>query len=117
VLANSLCVSIGEAKDRADGRSEAIPTSSFGFQSFAAFCRKPVELGFAASVGCFPIGGEEFTVFEAVQRGVERTFRRLNDASGDLFQALRNCVAVDWTKGDDFEEKKIESALGKIGFG
>jgi hypothetical protein len=41
----------------------------------------------------------------------------LDDAAGDLVEALRDGVAVDGAEGDDFEEEEVEGALGEVGFG
>ena len=103
-------------QDQADGFGQAIPTGGFGFEGFAAFAGEAVELGFAAGVGRFPVGGEEAAIFEAVEGGVEGAFGGLDYAAGDLFEALGDGVAVDGAEGDDFEDEEIEGALGEVGF-
>jgi hypothetical protein len=100
-----------------DSFGEAIPAGFFGGECGAAFAREAIELGFAASFGLLPVGGEEAAIFEAVERGIERAFGGLNYAARDLFEALGDGVAVNWTEGDDFENEEVEGALREVGFG
>jgi hypothetical protein len=80
-----------------------LPTGGFRFKLLSAFSRQPIELRFTPSLGLFPIGSKEAAIFQAVQRGVERTFRNLNDATRYLLEPLSDCVSVDSLKGNGLE--------------
>lgn len=98
---------MSHAKDEADGFNQSLPTRGFRFKLLSAFWRQPIELRFTSSVGLFPIGSEEAAVFQAMHRGVERTFRNLNDAARYLLEPLSDGVSMDRLNSDGLQNQKI----------
>ena len=77
----------------------------------AALGGKPIELCLAAIFRFTPVGGQPSTLFQAVQRGIERALLHLEDVARDLPDAQRDAVTVDGAEGDDLEDKHVESSL------
>ena len=82
-------------QDQADDFSESCPTLGFGAQLRFAGLGKPVKLGFAASFGRTPLGGEEFLVFKPMESGVKRTLLDLQRFFRNRLNALSDGVTMD----------------------
>jgi len=64
----------GRIQRREDRRGIAAPILILGAQLGAALAGQRVELGLAVVFRCTPSRGNPATLFEPVQRGVERAF-------------------------------------------
>jgi hypothetical protein len=71
------------------------------------FVCEAVKLGIAPAFRFLPIRFDETSVFQAVQSGVERPARHLNNFTRDLLQPLGDGVAMHRLNGDDFQNQEI----------
>ena len=92
-----------------------MPTGGFALESQAAFACKPVKFRLASGFGLFPIRSEQPAIFQTMQRRVKRALRYLHNIARNLLKPLRDGIAVNRAKSNDFENQKIESALRQIG--
>ena len=104
----------GGSEDARHEPGHLLPAVRFAAKLTASGRRQSIIFGFALVVGFAPLAGDEALVFQAVERGVERTLLDFEAVAGDLLDAEENAVSVQWAEGDGLEDQKVERALQKI---
>src|SRR5262245_14793434 len=104
-----------QGEDACDGRRQSPPLVGFLLQIPAASAGERIELCAASQFAGLPFGGDPAGQFELVERGVERAVADLQVVVRDLFEPLADGPAVQWFKGEDLEQQKVERALKEIG--
>src|SRR5258708_39713355 len=88
------------------------PILDLSFQLLPALPCQAIELGFTAGLGLPPRGLKRATVFQSVQRGIERALLDLKAVLGNLLDPLRDGVSVNWPQRHDFQRSE-ERRVGK----
>src|SRR6185437_5447915 len=114
---SSLRTSFSQIEHQANRFCEPLPACRFRFELSAAFARETIELGLASSLSLLPVCGEKAAIFEAMQRGIKRALRHLNDIARYLLQPLRDGIAMNRTQRNNFQNEQVQRALGKIRLG
>src|SRR4030095_8686960 len=79
------------------GSGKAVPIRFLARQMLAALRRQLVELSLPAVVRLAPLGGEPDSLFQAMERGVQRALLDLQHFLGDLPDSLGDAVSVHWS--------------------
>src|ERR1019366_617264 len=108
---SSLCTSLRNLEDQADGFRQALPTGGFGFELRPPLARPTIEFGLTPGLGGLPIGSQPAAIFQPVQRRVERALRNLDHIARHLLQALRDGVPVYRAQGGNGHDQQVQGAL------
>ena len=97
-----------------DGCGESIPTVGFLGQAPAAGGGEFIKLGAAIVLRGAPIRFEQSLADQAEQAGIERALFNEQGIAGDLPDAQKDAVPVQWAERDGPEDEQIESARKKL---
>src|ERR1700674_4400481 len=101
--------------DVGNGGGEAIPIVCFTLEVAAPQPRERIKFGAAIVLAGSPLCLNPAFLLELVQGGIERAVADLENVAGDLLEADADGEAVERLESENFEEKKIESALDEVG--
>src|SRR5262245_32416418 len=87
-------MSVALVKDQLNCARQPRPTILLDGELLPSGGGEGIELRLASGFRLFPFGLKPSLLFQAVECRIERSLIELNDGPGDLFQALRNAVAV-----------------------
>src|SRR5258708_4154270 len=82
------------------------PLRAFMLRRFFSGAREPVVFSFSTGVAIFPFRLDEAFGLEAMQDGVEHSFRPLEFAAGEFLDALDQRIAVTFAPGEDAEQQR-----------
>src|SRR4029453_3166787 len=97
-------------EDQTDSLSQALPARGFSFLLRLSFPRHAIELGLTPGLGHLPVSCQKAAVFESVQRRIKRALRNLYYTARYLFQALGDCITVNRTERNNFQDQQIQRA-------
>ena len=89
-----------------DGVVDAVVGGEFRVELLASGWGEAVEANFAVGFGDAPIGGGPAVEEEFLEGGVKGAFLDLKDVGGEGVNALRDGVAVEWSRAQDAEEEE-----------
>src|ERR1035438_2562042 len=87
---------LGRAKDGADDPDHAIPFVGFRLEPVAACGSQAVKFGAAIVLALAPFAGDGALVFQAVESGVKGSLLNHQFLTGDLLNAQKHSIAVEW---------------------
>lgn len=95
-----------------------MPAGGFGIELRLALAGELIDPYAAAGFRFGSPGGGNMTVdFEAMEGGVDRAFFDAKHFVGDFVDGKHEGVAMQaWALAQNFEEKKVEGALERVGF-
>jgi hypothetical protein len=102
------------AENQPDGVAQPLPIHNLSFHLPAAFPGERIKLRLAARFGFFSFGCEPTSVFQTMQRGIQRSLMDLEEILRDLLQPLRDGVTVAGTQRDNFQDQQVESPSEKF---
>src|ERR1700730_16971933 len=79
-----------------------------------AWTGQRVELRAAVVLGRLPLGRDPASLFQLVQRGIERAIADLEDVTGHLLEALADRPAVKRLEREDFQNQEVQGALHQV---
>src|SRR5262249_23999937 len=103
-------------KNQANRLRESLPILRLGLQVGSTFAGQAIKLRIPTGVRRFPLGCEQASVFEAMQRRVQGALLYLQDVPRNVLNSLGYRVAVNRTECDDTEDQEVQRALWQVRF-
>src|SRR5207248_2197360 len=84
--------------------ADAAPFGSLDLEALRPGASQRIELRLASAIGDAPLRPKPSTLFEPVQRGIQRPLIDLKRRFRHLIEPLRDCVTVERTKRHDLQD-------------
>src|SRR5215217_2858485 len=107
-------VSVGGSQDSIDGADDLVPAVRLLDELRASLRREPVIARTPVVLGGSPERGDPSTVFEAVERWIQRAMLGCEHVFRTVCDRVCDRVAVGRTQGQSLEYQQIERALEKF---
>src|SRR5947208_16401686 len=94
----------------ADRNCQAVPACCFFPKSFSPGGGQPIKLGAPIVLGSAPFRFEQPLMFEALERGIQRTLLGEQSAAGDLLDTQQHAIDMQGTERHSFKNHEFERA-------